>query len=106
MSYYRTHVFFCLNAVDDKPCCQRFNARDMHRYAKSKIKSLSLHRAGEIRINKSGCLGRCDEGPTLVIYPDNVWYTYIDREDIDEIINEHLLNGRIVTRLLLDQVLK
>lgn len=54
-----------------------------------------------MRINKAGCLGRCDDGPVLVVYPDNVWYTYLDEEDVDEIINEHLLHGRIVERLRL-----
>jgi (2Fe-2S) ferredoxin len=44
-------------------------------------------------------MDRCDEGPVLVIYPEAVWYSYIDQEDIDEIIEEHLLNGRPVERL-------
>jgi (2Fe-2S) ferredoxin len=52
-----------------------------------------------VRINQAGCLDRCDEGPVLVIYPEAVWYTYVDREDIDEIVSEHLQNGRIVERL-------
>ena len=45
------------------------------------------------------CLDRCDEGPVLVVYPEAVWYTYVDREDIDEILSEHIENGRIVERL-------
>ena len=52
-----------------------------------------------MRINKAGCLDRCDEGPVLVVYPDNVWYSFVDKADIDEIISEHLQNGRIVERL-------
>ena len=47
----------------------------------------------------AGCLDRCDEGPVLVVYPDETWYTYVDTEDIDEIISEHLVNGRVVERL-------
>ena len=54
-----------------------------------------------MRINKAGCLGRCDDGPVLVVYPDNVWYTYLDEEDVDEIIDQHLVHGRIVERLRL-----
>ena len=56
-----------------------------------------------MRVNKAGCLGRCDDGPVLVVYPDNVWYTYVDKEDIDDIIDNHLLHGRIVDRLRLPE---
>ena len=55
--------------------------------------------AGQVRINKAGCLDRCDQGPVMVIYPEAVWYTYVDKEDVEEIIQEHLVNGRIVERL-------
>jgi (2Fe-2S) ferredoxin len=54
-----------------------------------------------VRINTAGCLDRCELGPVIVVYPDEVWYSYVDREDIDEIIAEHLQHGRIVSRLLI-----
>ena len=54
---------------------------------------------GGVRINIAGCLDRCEEGPVIVVYPEGVWYSYIDQEDVDEIIEEHLLQGRIVERL-------
>ena len=44
-------------------------------------------------------LDRCDEGPVMVIYPGETWYTYVDQHDIDEIIDEHLVDGRVVERL-------
>jgi (2Fe-2S) ferredoxin len=47
----------------------------------------------------AGCLDRCDEGPVAVVYPEGVWYTYVDQADVDEIVEEHLLNGRVVERL-------
>jgi (2Fe-2S) ferredoxin len=71
----------------------------MQAYAKSRIKALGLAGKGSIRVNKAGCLDRCEEGPVLVVYPDEVWYTYVDRSDIDEIIESHLVNGEIVQRL-------
>jgi (2Fe-2S) ferredoxin len=71
----------------------------MRGYAKDKIRALNLNGKGKIRVNSAGCMDRCDEGPVLVVYPEGVWYTYVDKHDIDEIIEEHLLNGRIVTRL-------
>ncbi len=100
MSFYKYHVFFCTNQRDDgSACCQQHNAHEARDYAKKRIKELGLSGHGEVRINKAGCLDRCDLGPVLVVYPDETWYTFVDNEDIDEIINEHLLNGRIVPRL-------
>ncbi len=100
MSYYRHHVFFCLNVRDNgEKCCSDAGAADLQVYAKGRIKKLGLSGKGEIRINKAGCLDRCEEGPVLVVYPDEVWYTYIDRDDIDEIIDRHLVKGEVVERL-------
>ena len=102
MSYFRHHVFFCCNQREPgKTCCNDHDATAMQSYAKDRIAALGLKGRGKVRINRAGCLDRCDEGPVLVVYPDDVWYTYVDREDIDEIIDEHLVHGRVVTRLRL-----
>ncbi len=71
----------------------------MRDYAKGRVKELGLSGPGKVRVNQAGCLDRCEEGPCVVVYPDAVWYTYVDRSDIDEIIEEHVKNGRIVERL-------
>jgi len=103
MSYYQHHVFFCTNQRDaGEACCANYNARKLRDYAKAKLKQLALHGKGETRVNLAGCLGRCDSGPVMVIYPEEVWYTYIDEEDIDEIIAQHLQQGKIVARLRID----
>jgi (2Fe-2S) ferredoxin len=100
MSYYQRHVFFCCNRREDPArCCACGGAQDMRDYAKKRVKDLKLSGAGKVRINNAGCLDRCDEGPVIVVYPEAVWYTYVDKEDIDEIISEHIENGRIVERL-------
>lgn len=100
MSHYTHHVFFCLNERDDgSACCGRHQAAEMQQHAKARIKALGKNGAGGVRINKAGCMDRCDEGPCVVVYPEAVWYTYVDRHDIDEIIDEHLLKGRVVDRL-------
>ena len=100
MSYYRYHVFFCTNLREDgSACCQRFDARGMRAYAKRRIKDLGIAGQGGARINTAGCLDRCEEGPVIVVYPEAVWYSYLDQEDIDEIIEEHLVRGRVVERL-------
>ena len=63
------------------------------------MKGLGLAGKGRVRVNNAGCLDRCDEGPTMVIYPEEVWYHYENEADVDEIISEHLQNGRVVERL-------
>jgi len=63
------------------------------------VKALGQAGEGKVRVNKAGCLDRCEEGPVIVVYPEAVWYTYVDRADIDEIIDRHVLRGEIVERL-------
>ncbi|MHB8423985.1 MAG: (2Fe-2S) ferredoxin domain-containing protein [Gammaproteobacteria bacterium] len=100
MSYYRRHIFFCTNKREDgSPCCQSHDAERLRGYAKQRVKALGIAGPGGVRVNKAGCMDRCSEGPVAVVYPDAVWYTYADRDDIDEIIEEHLRNGRTVERL-------
>jgi (2Fe-2S) ferredoxin len=99
MSYYKHHVFFCLNRRDDGPCCCDHDAEAVFEYAKGRVKSLGLRGKGNVRVNRAGCLDRCSEGPVLVVYPEAVWYTYVDNSDIDEIIESHLQQGKVVERL-------
>ena len=100
VNYYERHVFFCCNQrPQGEACCNNHGAQQLRDYAKDKIKALEINGPGKIRINSAGCLDRCAEGPVSVIYPEAVWYTYVDREDIDEIIHEHLQHGRVVERL-------
>jgi (2Fe-2S) ferredoxin len=100
MSYYQRHVFFCCNLREPpERCCEAFGATEMQKYAKARVKALGLAGPGKVRMNKAGCLDRCEEGPVLVVYPEGVWYTYVDEHDIDEIIDSHLVKGEIVERL-------
>lgn len=100
MSYYERHVFFCCNQREpDAACCNNRGSSELRAYAKDRVKALKLAGAGKVRINSAGCLDRCDEGPVIVVYPEAVWYTYVDRADVDEIIDEHLVHGRVVERL-------
>ena len=70
---------------------------------KRKIKESGLSGKGQIRVNTAGCLDRCDVGPVIVIYPQNIWYTYLDEEDIDEIIDSLMSDGATVERLLIKE---
>ncbi len=101
MSYYKHHVFFCCNQRDNgQQCCNDYDASAGRRYVKGKLKKLGLSGPGNIRVSQSACLGRCEEGPVLVIYPDQVWYTYVDEKDLDEIIYKHLITGIKVEHLM------
>ena len=102
MSYYDKHVFFCTNDRGegaDRPSCNRCGSAGLRDYAKQRIKQLDLAGEGKIRINSAAYLDRCEEGPTCVVYPEGIWYTYIDEFDVDEIIDSHLVGGKIVERL-------
>ncbi len=99
MSYYKRHLFMCVNQREDKSCCQDHDASELRTYAKNRTKDLGIAGQGGVRVNKAGCLDRCDEGPVAVVYPDGVWYTYKDEKDLDEIITRHLRDGQIVERL-------
>jgi len=102
MGYYKHHVFFCINQRDPpEKCCANAGAAGMQKHAKDRVKALGISGQGGVRVNKAGCLDRCEEGPCIVVYPEAVWYTYVDREDIDEIIDRHIVKGEIVERLVI-----
>lgn len=99
-NYYQHHVFFCLNQREDgELCCMDKGAEAAFDHMKARVKKLTLNGHGKVRINRAGCLDRCGEGPLMVVYPEAIWYTFVDNEDIDEIIDSHLLQGKIVKRL-------
>ena len=100
MSHFERHVFFCLNRREGgRACCADHDAEALQGYAKQRVKELGLSGEGKVRINKAGCLDRCEEGPVLVVYPEGTWYTYVDEHDIDEIVDVHLVGGKVVERL-------
>lgn len=93
-------MFFCTNQRENgRQCCMDQGAKALRDYAKKRSKQLRLAGQGGIRVNSAGCLDRCCEGPVCVVYPDNVWYTFRDTDDIDEIVERHLRDGEIVERL-------
>ena len=100
-SYYQRHIFFCLNERQGgEECCAQHRAQQAFDRCKSQAKAAGLLGADKVRINKAGCLDRCAGGPIAVVYPEAVWYTYVDEQDIDEIVESHLKNGKVVERLL------
>ena len=101
-SYYERHIFFCLNKRDNgEASCTDHPAQQAFDHCKARAKAERLVGPGKVRVNKAGCLDRCAGGPVAVVYPEAVWYTYVDLHDIDEIVERHLKNGEVVERLLL-----
>lgn len=100
--YYQRHIFFCLNErkVGEQSCAAH-QAQAGFDHCKNRIKAAGLSGQGHIRVNKAGCLDRCAGGPVAVVYPEGVWYSFVDNADVDEIVESHLKNGRIVERLRL-----
>ena len=100
-SYYERHIFFCLNHRENGDAsCAQHKAQAAFDRCKSQAKSLGLLGAGKVRVNKAGCLDRCAGGPIAVVYPEAVWYTFVDEQDIDEIVQSHLRDGVVVERLV------
>ena len=98
--YYEHHIFFCLNErKNGEDCCAQHEAQAGFDRCKAQVKAAGLAGPGKVRVNKAGCLDRCAGGPVAVVYPENVWYTYVDSHDIDEIVSSHLAKGEVVERL-------
>ena len=101
VSYDPREFCFCLNQREGgKKCCSQHQAQAAFDRCKSQAKARGLLGAGKVRVNKAGCLDRCAGGPIAVVYPEAVWYTYVDQDDIDEIVQSHLRDGVVVQRLL------
>ena len=101
-SYYKRHIFFCLNQRENgEASCAQHDAQAGFDRCKSRVKAAGINGPGGVRVNRAGCLDRCAGGPVAVVYPEGVWYTFVDRSDIDEIVESHLKNGQVVERLVL-----
>jgi (2Fe-2S) ferredoxin len=99
--YYRLHVFCCMNqrpAGHPRGCCLDKGSGKLRDYMKARAKELGF---ADVRINQSGCLDRCELGPSVVIYPDGVWYSPKNNADVDEILEKHVGRGERVARLML-----
>jgi (2Fe-2S) ferredoxin len=99
--YYEAHVFCCTNrrpAGHPRGCCAERDGEALRDHMKSRAKDLGLK---NVRINSAGCLDRCELGPTLVIYPEGVWYSVPTKADVDEVLETHMLKGGRVERLML-----
>ncbi len=102
---YRLHVFLCLNQKTDQSCGNKAPAEALWRYMRQKVRAAGME-ADEVAVTRTGCLGKCELGPCLAIYPDNVWYCFHNEADIDAIVDQHLLHGKTVESLRITPLLK
>jgi len=98
------HVFVCENVRDPanpKGCCSAKGSEEI----RARLKRLAFEAGlkGRVRINSAGCLDRCAEGVTIVVYPEAVWYGHVTAADVEELFREHVLHGRPVERLRIDR---
>ena len=95
MGQYETHVFVCTSGDD---CPAKGDVEKMVKHLRGEVVKAGKHQ--DVRVNKSGCFSQCGHGPMIVVYPENVWYAAVRAEDVQEIIESHLLGGKPVERLL------
>ncbi len=104
MAEFERHVFVCINERapgHPRGCCSVKDSVSIREVLKERCKLEGL--AARVRINKSGCLDQCEHGPTIVVYPEAVWYGFVKTEDIEEIVQTHLIGGAPVERLVLPE---
>lgn len=102
MAKFDKHIFICLNRREEghpRGCCDPTGQGELQRLFKTKLAQRGLKIL--VRANKSGCLDQCELGPTVVVYPEAVWYGHVSLEDVDEIIESHIIGGEPVQRLML-----
>lgn len=102
MPRYERHVFVCGNerpAGHPRGCCLAKGSDAVREALRSELARRGLNH--RIRINKSGCLDQCEHGITVVVYPEQVWYGFVRPEDVPDIVEQHLVGGRPVERLML-----
>ena len=100
MPNFNHHVFVCLNERDEtaaRPSCGHKHSKKIRNLMKDAVKDAGLK--GRVRVNEAGCLDQCEHGPVIVVYPEAVWYGFVQPKDIEEIVEEHLIHGRPVERL-------
>lgn len=102
---YDKHIFICINQRAEgaaRKSCGEAHGMQIVDTFKARLKELKLPL--KIRAQKAGCLDICDFGQTIAIYPEGIFYVGVELDDIEEIIQEHIINNRIVERLRLENV--
>ena len=100
MPAFEKHVFVCTNVRPEghpRGCCGGKDGEAIRERLKTLVAQQGLK--GRVRVNSAGCLDQCEHGPTVVVYPEGVWYGFVTVADVDEVVSSHLVGGRPVERL-------
>ena len=107
MPKFAKHIFVCMNTRESghpRGSCDPTGQGELQRLFKTKLAQRGIPNS-EVRANKCGCLDQCELGPTVVVYPEAVWYGHVTSGDVDEIIESHILGGRLVERLVISDAI-
>ena len=99
--FYEAHIFVCTNERPEghpRGSCKPKGSERLRDYMKARAKELGIK---NVRVNSAGCLDRCEIGPSLVIYPEGVWYRGCDPPVLDRIMDEHRAGGRPVAEIVI-----
>ena len=102
MPGFKKHIFICINERspdDPRGCCSAKGSKQIQEHFSAEVKKRGLK--GVVRANKAGCLDHCANGPSVVVYPEGVWYTVRTIEDVNEIMDRHIEKGEVVERLFM-----
>ncbi|HWR15961.1 MAG TPA: hypothetical protein VN577_14125 [Terriglobales bacterium] len=102
MPKFLKHIFVCTNQREEghpRGCCDPTGQGELQKALKKHLAQHGVH--ARVRANKAGCLDQCEHGPTIVVYPDAVWYGRVTEGDLEEIVTSHIIGGKVVERLQL-----
>lgn len=100
MAKFHKHILICTHERaqgNSRGCCKHSGSEEVLLEFKKLITDMGLKR--KVRANQSGCMDQCAKGPVVVVYPDNVWYGGVSKEDVPKILHEHVLGGRLLANL-------
>jgi len=98
MEPFRHHVFVCTQQkAEGVPCCAAHRSHELLEKLQRELSSRRLDQ--DVQVTSCGCLGTCDHGPMVLVYPEGVWYSGVTPTDVPDIVASHLARGKVLTRL-------
>jgi (2Fe-2S) ferredoxin len=100
MKRFNKHIFICENKRPEghpRGCCSEKGSAEIRELFKLRLKELGLN--ADVRANTAGCLDSCEFGVSIVVYPEQIWYGAVTKNDVEEIIQSHIIKDNPVERL-------